>query len=246
MRGARLYSDLAWIWPIFSPPEDYREEAREIADLIEAHGRGPVRSLLHLGCGGGHLDSHLKGRFSLTGVDLSEAMLGMARRLNPEVRYLHGDMRDVRLEETFDAVLIADSIDYMLTEGDLRAAFETAHRHLRPGGILCTYAEETRERFEQHKSRVSTRQSGNVEITALEHAYDPDPDDTTYEMTFVYLIRRDGALTLELDRHQMGLFPQQVWVDLLEQSGFEVSVVEYDAAGPMFVGRRPGPSAPAG
>ena len=37
-----------------------------------------------------------------------------------------GDLRSVRLGETFDAVLVHDAIDYMTTEVELRAAFETA------------------------------------------------------------------------------------------------------------------------
>jgi len=64
--------------------------------------------------------------------------------LNPEVAYCIGDMRSVRLEKVFDAVMIADSIDYMLTSEDLRAAFETALVHLKPGGVFCTYVEVTR------------------------------------------------------------------------------------------------------
>ena len=31
----RLYGDLAWTWPIISPPEDYAEEAEEAISLIQ-------------------------------------------------------------------------------------------------------------------------------------------------------------------------------------------------------------------
>ena len=46
-------------------------------------------------------------------------------RLNPGVAHHVGDMRSVRLGETLDAVLVHDAIDYMTTEVELRAAFET-------------------------------------------------------------------------------------------------------------------------
>ena len=77
--GPRLYDDLAWLWPIVSPPEDYREECVEYRQLIEQRSRRPVRSLLHLGCGGGHHDYHLQRHLAVTGVDRSPAMLALAR-----------------------------------------------------------------------------------------------------------------------------------------------------------------------
>ena len=95
----------------------------------------PVREVLELGSGGGHVALHLKQRFAMTLVDLSEDMLAVSRRLNPECEHLQGDMRTVRLGRTFDAVFVHDAVDYMTTEADLRRAIETAFAHCRPGGI---------------------------------------------------------------------------------------------------------------
>ena len=50
----RLYKDLAWTWPIISPPEDYREEARQFQQAISKHSKIEVRTLLDIGCGGGY------------------------------------------------------------------------------------------------------------------------------------------------------------------------------------------------
>jgi len=62
--------------------------------------------------------------------------LGLATQLNPEVTYSFGDMRNLRLGKTFDAVAIFDSINYMLTVEDLRAAFVTAYKHLKPVSVF--------------------------------------------------------------------------------------------------------------
>lgn len=232
----RLYGDLSWTWPIISPPEDYIQEAEEFVRAIREHSRIEVKTLLDLGCGGGHNDNTLKKHFEVTGVDVSEAMLALARRLNPEVTYFLGDMRTVRLGKTFDAVIIADSIDYMLTVEDLRAAFVTAFVHLKPGGVFCTYAEVTAENFQQNRTHCSTRAQGDVEIVFVENCYDPDPTDTTYENTFVYLIRRGGQLEIETDRHLGGIFELETWPALLREVGFEVQQMEFDEEGiPMFV-----------
>jgi SAM-dependent methyltransferase len=219
----RLYGDLAWTWPIISPPEDYVSESEYFAGVIRDHASISTRSLLHLGCGGGHNDYTLKLHFDVTGVDISPEMLGLARRLNPGVTYHEGDMRSVRLERSFDAVAILDSVNYMLTEDDLRAAFETAHVHLRPGGVLLTYVEQTRQSFRQNRTTSYSRTKGDVEITFIENYYDRDPADTTYESILVYLIRERGDLRIETDRHLAGIFPLNLWYENLRMAGFEIS-----------------------
>ncbi len=191
------------------------------------------------------MDSQLKRYVNITGVDLSPSMLRLARRLNPEVTYRRGDMRSLRLPRTFDGVLISDAVGYMRSPRDLARAFATAFRHLRPGGSFVTYAEHTKERFEPNWSEVLHGRRGDVEITLVEDRYDPDPRDTTFEATFVYLIRRRGRLTVETDRHVLGLFPTATWRRTLRAAGFWVVHAGPDPRTPddpmpWFVGRKPG------
>ncbi len=236
----RLYGDLAWTWPIISRKENYVKEAQEFCRAVRQRARIAVKTILHLGCGGGHLDFTLKEHLEVTGVDVSEVMLSLARQLNPEATYFLGDMRTVRLGETFDAVVIADSIDYMLSVADLRAAFATAFVHLKPGGVFCTYAEVTLERFQQNETGCSTHARGDVEIAFVENRYDPDPTDATYENTFVYLIRRGGQLAIETDCHLGGVFGLATWLSLLREVGFEAQQTELDQEHvPMFVCLKP-------
>ena len=122
----KAYDELAWTEAWLEDPQGVEEEVATYHRLMEEHARRPIREVLHLGCGAGAHDRALKRHFSLTGVDLNNAMLRLARRANPEVEYHQGDMRSVRLGRRFDAVVIPDSIDYMAT----------ARHHLRPGGAL--------------------------------------------------------------------------------------------------------------
>ncbi len=236
----RMYGDLAWLWPIISPPENYVGEAELFAKLIRRHSKIPAKNLLHLGCGGGHIDLTLKKHFCVTSVDLSKEMLGLARILNPGLEYIAGDMRTVRLGRLFDAVVIADSITYMASEKDLKRAFVTAWEHLRPGGVLCTYAEHTVDRFKQNDTDVTTHRNGEIEVTILENVYDRDSLDTECELTFIYLIRKGHALTTQTDRHIAGLFRLRTWIEVLEEIGFEVSRSEYPGERiPMFACLKP-------
>ena len=242
----RMYTDLAWLWPILSPKEDYVEESEFYAGLVREHSPVEPRTLLHLGCGGGHNDYTLKRHFAVTGVDASPAMLGLARGLNPEAEYIEGDMRSVRLGREFDAVFILDSIGYMLTEDALREAFRTAYEHLRLGGVFLTVVESEPAGFGQNRTNAWTRSRGEVEVTFVENYYDPDPGDTTYECTFLYLVRQAGDLSIQTDRHLCGLFDLNVWRRALKSAGFEVREERYREADepgegfPVLVGIKPG------
>jgi CRISPR/Cas system CSM-associated protein Csm5 (group 7 of RAMP superfamily) len=68
----RLYSDLAWTWSIISPVEDYIEETELFSKLIREHSKIEVKTLLHLGCGGGHNDYTFKKDFKVTAQSRSE------------------------------------------------------------------------------------------------------------------------------------------------------------------------------
>jgi len=241
-----MYGDLAWTWPIVSRPEHYTREAERFLQLMRQHARLQINTVLDLGCGGGHNDWTLKQHVQVTGVDVSEDMLELARKLNPQVEYVAGDMRSVRLGRAFDAVMAADGIDYMLTEQDLCAAFGTAFVHLKPGGVFCTYAEVTRENWQQNETQTSLRTEGGTDIVFVENRYDPNPADTVYENVFVYLIRRNGELTVETDRHLGGIFPLERWRRLLREVGFGVLPTDVDDEGiPWWVGVKPDPDTAA-
>jgi hypothetical protein len=50
----RLYSDLAWLWPLWGSPDgDYAEWCAYVAAMIEKHAKREVKTLLNLGYGGG-------------------------------------------------------------------------------------------------------------------------------------------------------------------------------------------------
>jgi len=240
LKRNRMYADLAWLFPIITPVEHYLDEAAEFVQAIQRHAQRPVRTLLNLGTGAGHNDHYLRRYFQVTGLDISETMLALARQLNPDVEYIVGDMRSADLPRRFDAVILADAASYLLSEADLQAAFLTAFRHLEPGGVFCTYAEETRERFVQNDTYTSTHRSGEVEVALVENFYDADPGDSLFEMTFVFLIRQQGRLRIEVDQHDAGLFPVETWRRLLAESGFQVyEHIFADGDCPFFTGVKP-------
>ena len=112
-----MYDDLAPWFHLLTAPEEYSDEAAFILVALREVADGPVETLLELGSGGGNTASHLKRDLRMTLTDLSPQMLALSATLNPECEHLSGDMRTLRLERTFDAVLAHDAICYMTTMG---------------------------------------------------------------------------------------------------------------------------------
>jgi SAM-dependent methyltransferase len=227
------YNKLAWTETTIAPPEAYEEEAEFLAKLIFGRARIPVKTLLHLGCGAGGHDHTLKRHFEITGVDISEGMLEIARGRNPEAVYILGDMRDVRLDGQFDAAAIPDSIAYMATPADLRKAVDTAFRHLKPGGALLITALVS-EDFRENNFAYSGSRDG-VDITIFENNRRLMKRSDQYEATLVYLIRRGDDLEIETERHRLGLFPLDAWTALFAEFGLVVETANLDHAYDRFL-----------
>jgi len=239
----RLYTDLAWLWPYWgSPTGDYARWCSQVTRLIERYANHPVRTILNLGCGGGKNIYNLKGHFTVTGIDLSPAMLEQARKLNPECEFIRADMRTLDLDRTFDAILVDDAISYMTSLDELGAVFAAACRHLALGGVMVVSPDETRETFRQNHTAAALAEGvekpSNLDVVYIENYYDPDPADNTYEATFLYLIREAGRLRIERDPHILGLFSLEEWRQSLRIAGFAVHEepdVEFERLPPIFV-----------
>ena len=96
-------------------------------------------SILDLGCGTGLLAAALaqKGGIRVVGVDPAAAMLDVARQRpgGDRVHWVEGDGQTVRLEETFDLVLLSGhAFQVFLTRADQLAALKTIATHLSPQG----------------------------------------------------------------------------------------------------------------
>ena len=113
----------------------------------------------------------------------------------------------MRLNREFDAVLVHDAIDYMTTEDDLRAAFETAFAHCRPGGLALFIPDEIAETFEPGADH-----GGTGDVRYLEWSWDPDPDDTWTQTEYVFLLREAGQVRSVHETHRHGLFGRETWL----------------------------------
>lgn len=240
----RFYGELADWWPLISPRQDYEEEAEFAAPLL-ASASIPVTGVLELGSGGGHNASYLKARFAMTLVDVSEEMLAVSRRLNPDCEHVLGDMRSVRLGRLFDGVFVHDAVDYMLTEADLRQAIDTAYLHCRPGGVAVFVPDHTKESFEESTDHGGSDGADGRAVRYLDWTWDPDPEDGQVRTEYSFVLREtDGVVRTVHETHHFGLFARESWLNLLAEAGFEargVTELTSEDRGPreFFVAYRP-------
>ena len=98
----------------------------------------PGAAVLDLGCGAG-IPATLwlaERSYSVTGVDLSDKQLGLARKLVPGATFVKADMTELDLGPgAFDAVVAFHSIIHVPKE-EHPALLGEVHRWLRPGGLF--------------------------------------------------------------------------------------------------------------
>ncbi len=226
----RMYDEFAHLWTQISAPEEYAEEAGLLTDVLfellqMEPGNGKPR-VLEFGVGGGNSLSHMTGLVDAVATDVSLDMLGVSKRLNPSVEHIVGDMRTLRLERKFDAVIVLDAISYMLTEADLRSTFQTARAHLDRGGVFIAGPDWLRDITPVPNLSCKLGKSGD--LSYAEFVHDPDPSDTEVELIFNYFITQaDGTVKVEEDRHRHGLFPLETWLSIMREAGFEAGTRRY-------------------
>ena len=244
----RLYRDLAEWWPLLSPLEEYAADAAVLLRVFES-APVPVRTILDLGSGGGHIAWYLKQIAPLTLVDISAQMLGASAVLNPECEHIEGDMLTLRLGRSFDAVLVHDAVDYVTTEADLALVAATAFAHCWPGGIAVFAPDHTADTFGPGRGGGGASDEAGRQASFKERTTDPDPADEWIETEYEFSLRSaDGSVQVVRESHRLSAFRNQTWMRVLTSAGFEPEpgdvAAHYagaaaDGSQHLFIGHRP-------
>ena len=125
---------------LFGPLASAQTIQQQVDGIIAYLGLQPGASILDLACGYGRLTIPLAERgFAVTGLDLSETLLGQARAAATEagvqVTWHKGDMRDIPWQDSFDGVInVFSSFGYFDDETENRHVLSAVARALKPGG----------------------------------------------------------------------------------------------------------------
>jgi phosphopantothenate-cysteine ligase len=187
--------------------------------LVEKHV-AREQSVLDLGGGTGDLAEQLlrRGYLRVALADRQEAMLAVAGTRLPTLPRYQADMKDLRLPEPFDAILVRQAINYLMDPEGLVAGLHGICRSLSAGGVLLFNAPNHRAgreygdrqlHYEAGDYVVRLREMNAVEGRLLVH--------TQNCMRY----HKDGSEVRRVyDFNRFGLFTREEFETAAAQAGF--------------------------
>ena len=115
--------------------DSFNTEKKYLDEIIQYL---PKKShILDVGCGSGFpiASYFIEQGFQVTGIDGSQALLDIAKSKCPKMRGLHGDVRTIVLDETFDAIVEWWCL-FHIPKLDHEKMIHRFSKWLKPGGIL--------------------------------------------------------------------------------------------------------------
>lgn len=176
--------------------------------------------MLDVACGTGLEDKFLKLSFHVTGMDLNSGVLRIARRRNPELTYLSGDMRTFRFENRYDVITCFDAMCYLRDHTELRKTFRNFHRHLLNGGVLVFYLDPVflKEHHKQDTIVITKKHNQEKHITLIELYR---RKGRSVEGNAVYMIQESSRVRFEIDNFEtFGFFDVARIKRMLRDTGF--------------------------
>lgn len=224
------YTGFATVYDLLMDHIPYDRWADYVERIFKEH-RVEKGLVLELGCGTGNMTRRMADKgFDMIGLDSSEEMLSIARELSSEqddgILYLCQDMRDFELYGTVAAVIcVCDSINYMITEEDIRKVFGRVGNYLDPGGLFF-FDMDTGYLYEEilgDNTTVMNREEGSV---IWENTF--YPEEMINEVNLTLFIRKEENLYQKKEEtHVRKAYPVDTIRRLLFEAGMEM-IAAYD------------------
>ena len=220
-----MYTEFASIYDELMGDVSYREWALFYQKLMIAYGVPSGGKVCECACGTGNLTLPLQRLgYHLTGVDLSQDMLWIAsqkaRKEGVAIPFVRQDMRQLRLHRPMDAILATcDGVNYLMTDEDVLAFFQSAYQALRPGGGLF-FDVSTPDKL-RHTLGDRLLWEDNDHITYLwQNSFNEQTAVCTMHLCF-FVKQKDGSYQ-RVDEHQkQRAHEAEHLAALLRQVGFE-------------------------
>lgn len=212
---------------IYKQLKDYEEEADKIRAIIEKENP-EAETILDVACGTAkHAEIlHKKFDYQITGIDLNEDFVRIAKENFPQGNFSQADMRDFSLDKRFDVVMcLFSSIGYVKERESVVQTLKCFREHLKENGIVIVEAWFTPEDFIDGHVFFSTVDDEDLKIVRMGYS---EKIDYISKITFEYLIGDKDGIRHETEIHEAGLFSVEEMKGFFEKSGFET---KYDPVG---------------
>lgn len=235
-RSARIY-DLLYVG---SGIKDYSAEAAELHRIIQ-DVCPTAKTLLDVACGTGAHLVELRRWYTVQGIDLSPAMLAVARPRLGDVPLRVADMRTLDLGRTFEAVIcLFSSIGYVTDPAEMHSTIGRLAAHVAPGGVLILDGWIRPEDWHgDYRGEPDIARDDDVMVVRL--AFSRLKGNIT-ELDMHHLVHTKTGIEHFAEVHRLALTPTADYVSAVESAGLTVSVIrDYMPGRDRVVGTRPPP-----
>jgi len=215
--------------------KDYEGECDFIEEAFRNFSSKPIKTILDAGCGtGGHSIPLVKRGYSVTGIDVSEVAVKIAKKKRKqsnsrstrlfEVNFYAMDIRLFQLNRTFDACICMFAVmNYLTGNEDIQSALRNIREHLEKDSlfifdcwnglavlrILPSVTVKTVIGEDKKVIRIA-----RPELDALRHLC---------RVNYHLIVTRDNAIVDEIEETHVVrfLFPQEI-AHYLEDANFEL------------------------
>ncbi|MCL2408939.1 MAG: class I SAM-dependent methyltransferase [Oscillospiraceae bacterium] len=130
--------------------ESYRAEVDKVVSLVEQYKESKGNMLLDIACGTGAQAAYLQNYFTVTGIDISDEMLEVAKNKTKDAIFINADMCDFNLNNQYDVIVnLYGSIGHAESLEHMQMAMECVFKHLKQGGIFILTPWSTKESFNE-------------------------------------------------------------------------------------------------
>ena len=196
--------------------------ARHAANVLLAHA--PPGLVVDLGCGSGILAQEVSGAGRpVLGIDLSPAMLAIAKGRAPAATFRLGSLLDAEVPACAAVAIVGEGVNYLFDGRDharrLAALFKRIHAALQPGGVLLLDA-------------AGPGRAGAAGTVAWQEGKDwaimAEAKESGGQLTRrIVAFRRDGPAWRRHDEtHELRLIGPRTLARQLDGAGFEVKRLE--------------------
>lgn len=226
------YTGFAEVYDTFMDNIDYPEWTKYVVSLLREYGIEDGL-LLDLGCGTGSMTECLaEAGYDMTGVDMSEEMLGIAmekrERSGQDILYLCQPMEELELYGTVRAVVsICDCINYVTDPETLLQAFRLVNNYLDPKGIFI-FDMNTSYKYQEILAENTFAEVREDCSFIWENYYDKEEKINEYALTLFVEDKEDKRYDRFEEWHYQRAYEVEEILQLVREAGMEVLAV-YDA-----------------
>ncbi len=222
MTSNHFYTELARYYDRIYHYVEYDKQADFFVRLMREFNRSGNRRILDVACGTGtHADILQKKGFEVTGLDISGDMLREARKKNPDVKLVKGDMMRMNLDDRFGTIIcFFNSILYSTNTDQMKRTLSCFHRHLDDRGIVIFDFVDKATGIRSRKEKYVYK-SRDLELSFIPRwIYNRKGNVMELKVEFSVGGRKFH------DHHVMGAFSTDELKKIGEESGFEAFVLE--------------------